>query len=93
MARFVLKGECGVDAETREHGTRVYTDGVHRVCADALLLARFSQPAPRDKAADLCAGRGTTIRAPSPTCAAPRAGFCAWAGGCVSACARSASRT
>lgn len=63
MARFVLKGECGVDAETLEHGTRVYTNGVHRVCADALLLARFSQPAPHDKAADLCAGCGTVALA------------------------------
>lgn len=52
-----------MDAETLEHGTRVYTDGVHRVCADALLLARFSQPAPRDKAADLCAGCGTVALA------------------------------
>lgn len=49
--------------ETLEHGTLVYTAPGFRVCADALALARFSQPRPDEPAADLCAGCGVVALA------------------------------
>ena len=44
--------------EILDHGTRVFTAPVATFGSDALLLARFALPKPRQRALDLCSGCG-----------------------------------
>lgn len=48
----------GLFRETLAGGTAVYTDAVHRVCTDSLLLAGFCRFSPKDSLIDLGAGCG-----------------------------------